>query len=58
MIVNIETAFGCDGFLPAFDFFVVKLFHPSALHANQVVMVAPLVKLVHRLVALEVVAGQ
>src|SRR5437879_5808990 len=58
MPANRKAAFGGDTDLALLDLGVVKLFDAPALHAHQMVVMAALVQLEHRLVGLEVVALQ
>jgi hypothetical protein len=61
--VHIEAVIGhfiakpCgNGFLPLLDHFVDELIHPSAFHAQDMVVMDPLVEFEHGMTALEVVA--
>lgn len=52
-------AFGaCNAVLAFFNLFVKKLFHPTAVKANQVVVVLSLVEFIHRFATFELTAGE
>ncbi len=44
--------------LPGFNFCVVKLFHPTAIEADHVVMVLTFIELIDRFTTFEVIAAQ
>ena len=58
MFRQFEAMFFCDRMLAAFDFFIEKFFHMAALQAQQVVMMAASVKLIDRLVIVEMMPDQ
>lgn len=58
VIVNGKAALGGDFFLAALDFLVEKLFHPSALYAYQMVVMAAAIEFVNGFVAVEMMADQ
>jgi hypothetical protein len=58
VIVNGEAAIRCSFFLTVFDFFIVKLFHSSALQANDVIVMPVLLEFENGLAAFEVMAHE
>src|SRR5216683_3917290 len=56
MLANREAAFRGDTDLALLDFGVIELFDASALHAHQMIVMAALIQLEHRLAGLEMVA--
>ena len=56
VFLDLETPLGGDFILPPFDFGVVELFDPTALQADQVVVVLALVQFENRLARFEKVA--
>src|SRR5688572_23640757 len=58
VVVDRETALACDALLALLDLRVVELLDAAALQADEVVVMAALVQLVHRLAALEVMAHE
>lgn len=58
VLADRETAFGGDGGLTAFDFFVVEFLDPAAGQANEMVVVLTFVVFVNRAVAFEMQALQ
>lgn len=58
MLGQFEATFAGNGPLASFDFRVVELFHPAALHAEQMIVVVAPVELVDRLVIVEMVPDE
>src|SRR5450432_1122124 len=58
MLADLEAAIAGDLGLPLFDLRVEKLLDASALHADEMVVVAALVELEHRLARLEMMTDQ
>src|SRR4029078_4444318 len=56
--VQLEAALLCDRALPLLDLGVVELFHPAALHADQVIVMAALAQFEDRLAGLEMLARE
>lgn len=55
MLGNIKAALFGNPLLAFFDFFVVKLFHPAAIEANEMVMVGAFVQLEYRLAGFKMI---